>query len=88
MQHITFRGNPEEEDFQEVPRKWPRGRPPAFAVIQERAAKDLRQGKLTLAVRDITVPTTASGASASEAVAARAAAVSITVDPDVGMQGA
>jgi hypothetical protein len=79
MQHVTFRGNLEEEDFQEVPRKRPRGRTPAFAVIQERAAKDLRQGKLTLAVRDSTVPT---------AAAAGATAAPVDVDPDIGMQGA
>ena len=45
------------DDFQEVgPRKRPRGRPPAFAVIQEEAARDPRQGRLNFAKRVDTVP--------------------------------
>ncbi|KAK3314547.1 hypothetical protein B0H66DRAFT_481217, partial [Apodospora peruviana] len=40
---VTFRGNPppEQEEFQEVTRKRHRGRPPAFAVAQEQAARSL-----------------------------------------------
>jgi hypothetical protein len=88
MRHVTFRGTPEEEEFQEVGRKRLRGRPPAMAVAQERAAKDLRQGKLNLVARVSTVQATAAEAApASQATAARAAAASSVTDPDVGMQG-
>ena len=78
MRNITFRGAPEEEDFQEVQRKRPRGRPPASAVAQEQAARSLRQGKLIFATRDDTVP----------AVATALANGTPAGDLDVGMQGA
>ncbi len=56
MRNVSFQGIPtlEEADdgFQEVgKRKRPRGRPPGFAVAQEEAGRDLRQGKLTFAMR-------------------------------------
>jgi hypothetical protein len=73
MRIVTFRGNPllEEEEFQEVTRKRPRGRPPAFTVAQEQAARSLTQGKLTFAVRDRTVQPVASEATAPGATATR-----------------
>ena len=57
MRNVTFQGvhDPMEEaddGFQEAGRrKRPRGRPPGFAVAQEGAKGDPRQGKLTFAMR-------------------------------------
>jgi hypothetical protein len=87
MRNVAFRGSPpsEEEEFQEVTRKRPRGRPPAFAVAQERAARSLTQGKLTFAVRDRTVQAAATEVTAPGATAA--GPLASAGDLDVGMQG-
>jgi hypothetical protein len=87
MRNVAFRGNPpsEEEEFQEVTRKRPRGRPPAFAVAQEQAARSLTQGKLTFAVRDRTVQAAATEVTAPGATAA--GPLASAGDLDVGMQG-
>lgn len=45
-----------------VGRKRPKGRPPSIAVAVKRAAKDPRQGKLNLAIGDITGLGIATGA--------------------------
>jgi hypothetical protein len=77
MRNVRFQGGPtlEEADdgFQEAgKRKRPRGRPPGFTVAQEEATRDLRQEKLTFAMRVATAP------AGSQEVTSR----------DEGMQGA
>ena len=95
MRHVTFQGAPtlEEVDdgFQEAgKRKRPRGRPPGFVVAQEEAAKSLKQGKLTFAMRVDTdlAGGQGGGAASPGATAPGVAATSEAVDQDVGMQGA
>ncbi|KAK4100433.1 hypothetical protein N658DRAFT_516717 [Parathielavia hyrcaniae] len=86
MRNVTFRGGPPpEEEFQEVTRKRPRGRPPAFTVAQEQAARSLSQGKLTFAARDRTVQAAATEVTAPGATATGPLAPA--GDLDVGMQG-
>ncbi|KAK3900968.1 hypothetical protein C8A05DRAFT_16795 [Staphylotrichum tortipilum] len=57
QQPAVSRAEEASDDFQEVgTRKRPRGRPPAFAAIQEEVARDPRQGRLNFAKRVDTVP--------------------------------
>ncbi|KAK4031282.1 hypothetical protein C8A01DRAFT_21476, partial [Parachaetomium inaequale] len=66
MRNVSFQGAPTlkeaDDGFQEAgKRKRPRGRPPGFAVAQEEAARDLRQGKLTFAMRTSTALASSQG---------------------------
>lgn len=83
---VTFRGTQDEEQ-REGSRKRLRGRPTAL----DRAARDPRQGRLNLALRDSTVAAgAASGSGPSQAAAAPAAAPAAGArgeDLDTGMQG-
>jgi hypothetical protein len=88
IRNVAFRGAPpEEEGFQEVTRKRLRGRPPAFAVVQEQAARSLTQGKLTFAPRDNTVQAAVTAGATALGAAAAARSLASAGDLDVGMQG-
>lgn len=87
MRQVVFRGGPEENDSQEGQRKRLRGRPPTFAVVQERAAADPRQGKLNLVAMGSGSVAGASGAPSKAPEPATARLTARSNDLDMGIQG-